>query len=67
MSFFISLYLLFISKTKNVCATIYSEESYEVINLITLAMKAKLPYTMLRDQIYTHPTMTEALNDVLKG
>lgn len=47
-------------------ATIYSEESYEVINLIALAMKAKLPYTMLRDQIYTHPTMTEALNDVLK-
>lgn len=47
-------------------ATIYSEESYEVINLITLAMKAKLPYTMLRDQIYAHPTMTEALNDVLK-
>lgn len=47
-------------------ATIYGEESYEVINLITLAMKAKLPYTMLRDQIYTHPTMTEVLNDVLK-
>ena len=48
-------------------ATIYGEESYEVINLIALAMKAKLPYTLLRDQIYTHPTMTEALNDVLKG
>ena len=47
-------------------ATIYGEESYEVINLIALAMKAKLPYTMLRDQIYTHPTMIEALNDVLK-
>ena len=47
-------------------ATIYGEESYEVINLIALAMKAKLPYTMLRDQIYTHPTMTEVLNDVLK-
>ncbi|MGZ7898788.1 FAD-dependent oxidoreductase [Ligilactobacillus salivarius] len=47
-------------------ATIYGEESYEVINLIALVMKAKLPYTMLRDQIYTHPTMTEALNDVLK-
>lgn len=41
-------------------ATIYGEESYEVINLIALAMKAKLPYTLLRDQIYTHPTMTEA-------
>ncbi|OQQ87578.1 pyridine nucleotide-disulfide oxidoreductase [Ligilactobacillus salivarius] len=48
-------------------ATIYGEESYEVINLMALAMKAKLPYTMLRDQIYTHPTMSEALNDVLKG
>lgn len=47
-------------------ATIYGEESYEVINLIALAMKAKLPYTLLRDQIYTHPTMTEVLNDVLK-
>lgn len=48
-------------------ATIYGEESYEVINLIALVMKAKLPYTMLRDQIYTHPTISEALNDVLKG
>lgn len=48
-------------------ATIYGEESYEVINLIALVMKVKLPYTMLRDQIYTHPTMSEALNDVLKG
>ena len=47
--------------------TIYGEESYEVINLIALVMKAKLPYTMLRDQIYTHPTISEALNDVLKG
>ena len=47
-------------------ATIYAEESHEVINLITLAMKGNLPYTLLRDQIYTHPTMSEALNDVLK-
>lgn len=46
-------------------ASIYAEESHEVINLITLAMNAKLPYTILRDQIYTHPTMAEALNDVL--
>ncbi len=45
-------------------ATIYGEESYEVINIISLAMKAHLPYTLLRDQIYTHPTMTEALNDL---
>lgn len=47
-------------------ASIYAEESHEVINIIVLAMNAHLPYTLLRDQIYTHPTMAEALNDVLK-
>lgn len=47
-------------------ATIYAEESHEVINLIALAMKANLPYTMLRDMLYTHPTMSEMLNDLLK-
>lgn len=47
-------------------ATIFGEESYEVINLLTLAMNAHVPYQLLRDQIYTHPTMSEALNDVLK-
>lgn len=47
-------------------ATIYAKESHELINLLSLAINTKLPYTMLRDQIYTHPTMSEALNDVLK-
>lgn len=62
------IYKVLVDETTNeiLGATIYGEESHEVINLITLAMKAKLPYTMLRDQIYTHPTMAEALNDVLK-
>ena len=27
-------------------------------------MDAHVPYTTLRDSIYTHPTMTEALNDL---
>ena len=45
-------------------ATIYAEDSHEVINLISLAIKAKLPYTIVRDQIFTHPTMSEALNDL---
>ncbi|MDR2008357.1 MAG: FAD-dependent oxidoreductase [Alphaproteobacteria bacterium] len=47
-------------------ATIYAEESYELINLITLAIRAKLPYTLLKEQLYTHPTMSEALNDLFK-
>ena len=47
-------------------ATLYGIESYELINMISLAMKAHLSYTVLRDQIYTHPTMSEAFNDLLK-
>ena len=47
-------------------ATLYAAEAHETINLIALAMKAKLPYERLRDMIYTHPTMSEALNDLFK-
>lgn len=46
-------------------AHLFCAESHEMINLIKLAMDAKLPYSILRDNIYTHPTMSEALNDLL--
>jgi len=45
-------------------AMLLCEESYEIINVVKLAMDAGLPYTALRDNIYTHPTMCEALNDL---
>ena len=45
-------------------AHLFCEDSYETINLVKLAMDAKIPYTVLRDTIYTHPTMTEGLNDL---
>lgn len=45
-------------------ASIYAEEAFETINVITVAMQNHLPAEVLRDQIYTHPTMTEALNDL---
>ena len=45
-------------------AHLYCAESYEIINLFMLAMDAGIPYTVLRDNIYTHPTMSEALNDL---
>lgn len=48
-------------------ATLYGEESFEMINLLTTAINNHLPYETLRDQIYTHPTMTEALNDLFKA
>lgn len=47
-------------------ATLYCEEAYEVINLISLAMHHHLPYQVLRDQIFAHPTMSEALNDLFE-
>ncbi|OPZ36461.1 MAG: pyridine nucleotide-disulfide oxidoreductase [Tenericutes bacterium ADurb.BinA155] len=45
-------------------AHLYCNESYELINLVKLAMDYQLPYTALRDMIYTHPTMSEAFNDL---
>lgn len=45
-------------------AHLFCEESYELINLIKMAMDAKLSYTVLRDMIFTHPTMAEAFNDL---
>lgn len=45
-------------------AMLLCEESYEMINVIKLAMDLDVEYTVLRDRIYTHPTMTEALNDL---
>ncbi len=47
-------------------ATLYGIESYELINQISMAMKAKIPANILRDQIYTHPTMSEAFIDLFK-
>lgn len=45
-------------------AMLFCAESHEMINVIKLAMDSGLPYQRLRDQIYTHPTMTESFNDL---
>ena len=45
-------------------ATLLCQQAPEVINTIKTAMDAGLPYTTLRDQIFTHPTVSEALNDL---
>ncbi|MCI2057745.1 MAG: FAD-dependent oxidoreductase [Oscillibacter sp.] len=45
-------------------AALLCPESYEMINLVKLAMDLDADYTVLRDRIYTHPTMTEAFNDL---
>lgn len=45
-------------------AHLFCEESHEMINLVKLAMDAKLPYNVLKNMVYTHPTMSEALNNL---
>ena len=45
-------------------ATLFGEAAGELINLITMAMDNKIPYTYIAKQIFTHPTMAENLNDL---
>lgn len=45
-------------------AAFFCSEASEIINIVQLAMKANLDYTVLRDNIYTHPSMSEFLNDL---
>lgn len=47
-------------------AMLLCEESFEAINIIKLAMDLNVDYTVLRDQIFTHPTMSEAFNDLFQ-
>ncbi len=46
-------------------ARLFHVDSQEIINLIALAMKAQVTASELRDGIWTHPSSTEALNEVL--
>lgn len=44
--------------------TLFCAESSEVINVVNVAMKTRQPYTFLRDFIFTHPSMSEGLNEL---
>ncbi|MFB5946689.1 FAD-dependent oxidoreductase [Albibacterium profundi] len=43
---------------------LHCAEAHELINLVQLAMNAGIRYEVLRDQIYTHPSMSESLNEL---
>ncbi|UNK69746.1 FAD-dependent oxidoreductase [Microbacterium sp. H1-D42] len=45
--------------------TMLGHDSHEVINAVAVGMRLGATASQLRDGIYTHPSMTEALNDVL--
>ena len=44
--------------------TLFCAEAPEIINIVTMAMKTGQHYTFLRDFIFTHPSMSEGLNEL---
>ena len=44
--------------------TLLCAEAHEVINLFKMAIDHDIPARYVKDQIFTHPTMAEALNDL---
>ncbi len=46
-------------------AALLSIDAQEVINTVALAMRHGITATELRDGVYTHPSTTEAFNEVL--
>ncbi len=45
-------------------AALLTIDAQEIINVVTLAMRYGITATELRDSIYTHPSSTEAFNEV---
>lgn len=45
--------------------TLFGPDSSEIINLVAMVMKTGQEYTFLRDFIFTHPSMSEALNELM--
>ena len=45
--------------------TLLGPESGEVINCVAMEIKSDQPYTLLRFFVFTHPSMSEALNDLM--
>jgi len=46
-------------------ATLFCVDAQEVINLVALGMRAGITASQFRDGIWTHPSSTEAFNEVL--
>lgn len=45
--------------------TVLGIEGGEIMSMVQLAMMGKLPYTVLKDAIFAHPTLAESLNNLL--
>ncbi|GCE12564.1 mercuric reductase [Tengunoibacter tsumagoiensis] len=45
-------------------ASILGIEGGEIMSMLEIAMLGKLPYTVLRDGVFAHPTLAESLNNL---
>ncbi|WP_080801441.1 FAD-dependent oxidoreductase [Arabiibacter massiliensis] len=43
---------------------LFCEDAQELVNLVKIVMDARIPATALRDAVFTHPSMTEAFNNL---
>jgi pyruvate/2-oxoglutarate dehydrogenase complex dihydrolipoamide dehydrogenase (E3) component len=48
-------------------AAILGIEGGEIMSMLEIAMLGKLPYTMLRDAVFAHPNLSEALNNLFSS
>lgn len=48
-------------------ASVLGVEGGELMSMLEIAMLGKLPYTVLRDGIFAHPTLAESLNNLFMG
>jgi pyruvate/2-oxoglutarate dehydrogenase complex dihydrolipoamide dehydrogenase (E3) component len=44
--------------------TILGIEGGEIMSMLQIAMMGKLPYSVVREAIFAHPTLAESLNDL---
>jgi len=45
-------------------AAVVAVEGGEIMSMLQLAMMGKLPYAVLRDAVFAHPTLAESLNNL---
>ena len=45
-------------------AAVLGIEGGEIMSMLELAMMGRLPYTVLRDAVFAHPTLAESLNNL---
>ncbi len=53
------------AQTKQILGfTVLGLEGGELMAMVEIAMFGKLPYTVLQDAIFAHPTLAESLNNL---